>query len=143
MIGCRSCSEPPNGMVGPRRSCYCNWWGISEDVLFRSGICSAMVIEPPIWGCRGPTHPPLDPGNRILAAQDFRHSQQMESESVKNLVRRLERTFQTVYGRDALAGETRDALLHGQFAGRPSFQADEGTSNVHYTVIQGTLRYSL
>ena len=33
---------------------------------------------------------------------------------MKDFVRRLERTFQTAYRRDALAGETRDALLHGQ-----------------------------
>ena len=59
-------------------------------------------------------HTRLDPGSRILAAQDFRHCHQKEGELVRDFTRRLERTFQTAYGRDALVGKTRDTLLHGR-----------------------------
>ena len=40
----------------------------------------------------------LDPGNRALAAQDFRHLSQSEAEPVSNFIRRLERTFQVTHG---------------------------------------------
>ena len=56
----------------------------------------------------------LDPGGRALAAQDFRHTLQRESEAVGDFVRRLERTFQIAYGRDPMSAETRDTLLHSQ-----------------------------
>ena len=56
----------------------------------------------------------LDPGNRVLATQDFRHACQNESESVIDYVRRLERLFQVAYGRDGLNTETREALLYSQ-----------------------------
>ena len=36
----------------------------------------------------------LDPGGKILAAQDIRHALQKESESVAEYVRCLERMFQ-------------------------------------------------
>ena len=49
-----------------------------------------------------------------MAAQDFRHLMQRESESVSNFVRRLERTFQLAYGCDGMLPETRDALLYSQ-----------------------------
>ena len=55
----------------------------------------------------------LDPGSKTLAAQDFRHTLQ-EGESVSDFIRRLERTFRIAYGRDAMATDTRDTLLHGQ-----------------------------
>ena len=35
----------------------------------------------------------LDPGGRALAAQDFRHTFQRETEQVGDFIRRLERTF--------------------------------------------------
>ena len=56
----------------------------------------------------------LDPGNKTLAAQDFRHAIQGNDERVADYIRRLERTFRVAYGRDGLATPTRDALLHGQ-----------------------------
>jgi hypothetical protein len=56
----------------------------------------------------------LDPGSKTVAAQDFRHTLQKEGESVSDFIRRLERTFRIAYGRDALATDTRDTLLHGQ-----------------------------
>ena len=56
----------------------------------------------------------LDPGGRALAAQDFRHTAQRESEPVSDFVRRLERTFQIAYGRDGMSVETRNTLLHSQ-----------------------------
>ena len=56
----------------------------------------------------------LDPGLRILAAQDFRHTRQKESETVTDFVCRLERTFQLAYGREPMSQETRQMLLYGQ-----------------------------
>ena len=56
----------------------------------------------------------LDPGGRSLAAQDFRHMMQQETESVSDFIQRLERTFQIAYGRDQMLKETRDTLLHSQ-----------------------------
>ena len=56
----------------------------------------------------------LDPGGKIMAAQDFRHCSQSEGESVSDFIRRFERTFRLAYGRDGMLAETRDALLHGQ-----------------------------
>lgn len=56
----------------------------------------------------------LGPGSKILAAQDFRHTIQEESESVSVFVRRLEHTFRIAYGSDKLSPETRRAFLYGQ-----------------------------
>ena len=56
----------------------------------------------------------LDPGNRVLAAQDFRHAMQKDGESVADYVRRLERYFQIAYGRDKLSMETKETILFGQ-----------------------------
>ena len=56
----------------------------------------------------------LDPGGRALAAQDFRHTVQGETELVADFIRRLERTFQIAHGRDGMSTETRDTLLHSQ-----------------------------
>ena len=56
----------------------------------------------------------LDPGNRAVAAQDFRHLSQGEAELVSDFIRRLERTFQVTYGRDSMSVETRETLLHSQ-----------------------------
>ena len=49
-----------------------------------------------------------------MAAQDFRHTVQGETELVADFIRRLERTFQIAYGRDGMSTETRDTLLHSQ-----------------------------
>ena len=56
----------------------------------------------------------LEPVNKALAAQDFRHICQGDNESVADFIRRLERTFKIAYGRDSMSQETRNALLHGQ-----------------------------
>ena len=56
----------------------------------------------------------LDPGNKMLAVQDFRHAAQADAESVADYVRRLERLYQVAYGRDSMGSETREALLHSQ-----------------------------
>ena len=49
-----------------------------------------------------------------MAAQDFRPISQDEGEGVSSFIRRRERTFQLVYGRDGMLSETWDALLYGQ-----------------------------
>ena len=56
-------------------------------------------------------HDRLDPGSKVLAAQDFRHAIQKDDESVADFVRRMERCFQVAYGRDR---ETRETILFGQ-----------------------------
>ena len=56
----------------------------------------------------------LDPGSKVIAAQDFRHTIQEETEGVANFIRRLERTFRIAYGGDHFSQETREALLYGQ-----------------------------
>ena len=56
----------------------------------------------------------LDPGSKALAAQDFRHAAQEESEKVNDFIRRIEKTFRRAYGHDSMLSETRDALLYAQ-----------------------------
>jgi hypothetical protein len=56
----------------------------------------------------------LDPCNRIVATQDFRHANQGDTEGVNDYIRRLERLFQIAYGRDGLNVETRETLLYSQ-----------------------------
>ncbi len=56
----------------------------------------------------------LDPGSKVVAAQDFRHASQRELEYVGEFVRRLEKTFRLAYGDDGMRPDTRDALLFGQ-----------------------------
>ena len=56
----------------------------------------------------------LDPGSKVLAAQDFRHIAQDEKEKVSNFIYRLEKTFCKEYGHDELLPDTRDALLYAQ-----------------------------
>ena len=56
----------------------------------------------------------LDPGSKALAAQDFRHTAQDESEKVNDFIRRIEKTFRRAYGHDTMLPETRDALLYAQ-----------------------------
>lgn len=51
---------------------------------------------------------------RTMAAQDFCHCSQGESESVSDFIRRLERTFRLANGYDKMAVETRDTLLFGK-----------------------------
>ncbi len=56
----------------------------------------------------------LDSGSKMLAAQDFHHTLQKEGEAVSDFIKRLEHTFCIAYGRDAMATDIRDTLLHGQ-----------------------------
>ena len=56
----------------------------------------------------------LEPGNRVLAGQDFRHTMQGEAETVSDFIRHLEQVFQIAYGRDKMSLETREAILYGQ-----------------------------
>ena len=56
----------------------------------------------------------LDPCNRIMAAQDFRHAAQEGEEKVGDFIHRLEKLFRTAYGRDPISDETRSTLLYGQ-----------------------------
>ena len=71
----------------------------------------------------------VDPENRVLAGQEFRHAIQESDESVPRYIRRLERLFQTAYGRDRLRVETREMLLYSQL--------QEG---LRYTLIKSRLR---
>ena len=56
----------------------------------------------------------LEPRDRALAAQDFRHATQRKSETVADYVRRMERAFQLAYGRDGMLRETRQMILFTQ-----------------------------
>lgn len=49
-----------------------------------------------------------------MAAQDFRHARQKETEPVSDFILRLERIFRSAYGQDNISSETRDTLLHRQ-----------------------------
>ena len=77
----------------------------------------------------------LGPGSKILAAQDFWHAMQEETESVSSFVRRLERTFRVAYGADKLSSETRAAFLYGQL--------QEGLKHnlMHSPNVSGALTY--
>ena len=56
----------------------------------------------------------LDLGGKAVAAQDFRHTVQGETELVADFVRQLERVFRRAYGRDRMSTETKETLLYGQ-----------------------------
>ena len=56
----------------------------------------------------------IEPGNKIMAGQDFRHCRQQQPEVVTDFISRLEKIFQVAYGKDRMSRETRDALLYGQ-----------------------------
>ena len=56
----------------------------------------------------------LDPGSKIMAAQDFRHASQEEMEKTGDFIRRLERLFKVAYVHDNLSVETRNAFLYGR-----------------------------
>lgn len=42
----------------------------------------------------------LDPGSKIMAAKDFRHASQEETEKVGDFIRRLEKLLKVAYGHD-------------------------------------------
>ena len=56
----------------------------------------------------------LEPRDKALAAQDFRHATQERSETVADYIRRIERAFQLAYGRDGMLRETREMILFTQ-----------------------------
>jgi len=56
----------------------------------------------------------LDPGNQTLAALDFRHAVQGDSETVADYIRWLEHIFQIGFGKDRISLETRNVLLYSQ-----------------------------
>ena len=56
----------------------------------------------------------LDPGSKVLAGQDFRHTTQREGETVADFIRRLERAFQVAYGSGKMSSEARGAVLYRQ-----------------------------
>lgn len=47
----------------------------------------------------------LDPGNKMIAAQDFRHTVQEETEGVADFTRRLEKTFKIAFVKDYFSRE--------------------------------------
>ena len=78
-------------------------WGLLEDKANNDWGRAVVAL-----------HIRLDyPGNKVLAAQDFRHTTQKEEEGVANFIRSLEWTFKDAYGNDYLSQETREALLYG------------------------------
>ena len=56
----------------------------------------------------------LDPGSKVLAGQDYRHTAQLEGETVADFIRHLERAFQVAYGRNRMSAETKETILFGQ-----------------------------
>ena len=68
----------------------------------------------------------MDPGAKTIAAQDFCHASQWESESVGEFIRRLERIFQIAYGGDIFSTETRDTLQLGQLKYGPKYDIVKG-----------------
>ena len=59
----------------------------------------------------------LDPGGRVVAAQDFQHVAQQPAEPVADYVRRLECTFRRAYGRETL-GRDQEYIVVWSDAGR-------------------------
>ena len=53
----------------------------------------------------------LDPGSRVLAAQDFLCMSQGTTESVSDFVQRLKRTFHVVNRKDHISLETKKTFL--------------------------------
>ena len=91
------------------RAASWNGWTQEELLMQFAGYLRGWALQE--WNLLGPEdretyetatqalRTRLDPGGRALAAQDFRHTVQRESEAVGDFVRRLERTFQIAYGR--------------------------------------------
>ena len=107
-----------------KRALLWNRWSQEEELLQLAGHLRGRALQE--WDLLstsdranfdkavGALRDRLDPGGKVMAAQDFRHCSQSEGESVSDFIRRLERTFRLAYGRDGMMNETRDALLHGQ-----------------------------
>ena len=54
-----------------------------------------------------------DPGDSI-AVLEFRHASQKPGETASDFMWKLEKPFQTAFGRESLSAETRDMLLYAQ-----------------------------
>jgi len=106
------------------RASYWNDWSLEENLLQLAGHLRGRALQE--WDLLldsdknswdravAALRARLDPGNKVMAAQDFRHTTQKDAETVPDFIRRLERTFRVAYGCDNLGLETREALLYGQ-----------------------------
>ena len=98
------------------RASQWNGWSSEEQVIQLAGHLKGRALQE--WNLLGEGQVQnydsavqalwerLDPGSRVLAGQNFRHTAQREGESVSNFVRRLERTFHVAYGRDQMSIDT-------------------------------------
>ena len=82
----------------------------------------------------------LDPGSKAVAAQDFRHATQKDSESVADFVRRLEHMFRIAYGHDPMSlNETHDTLLYCQLQEGLRYELMRGPSSVGSHKVPGAM----
>ena len=107
-----------------QRAAQWNRWSKEEELMQLAGHLRGRALQE--WNLLGQESPNdfeaavtalrerLDPGSRVLAGQDFRHTRQGEVETVADFVRRLERVFLIAYGSDKMGQETREVILHGQ-----------------------------
>ena len=98
--------------------------GMTETLMQLAGHLRGRALQE--WNLLGETersklevavgalHSRLEQGNKAMAAQEFRHCSQMDSEHVADYIRWLEKTFRVAYGWEARTQETRNALLYGQ-----------------------------
>ena len=106
------------------RASQWNGWSSEEQVIQLAGHLKGRALQE--WNLLGEgqvqnyedavqaLRERLDPGSRVLAGQDFRHTAQRDGEAVSDFVRRLEWTFHVAYGRDQMSTETKEAILYGQ-----------------------------
>ncbi len=107
-----------------QRASQWNQWSESEQVIQLAGhLCGRALQEWNLLENDGANsfakmvqalRNRLEPQTRALAAQDFRHTSQGDTELVSDFIQRLERTFMKAYGQDGMSLETRETLLHGQ-----------------------------
>ena len=57
----------------------------------------------------------LNPGHKVLSAQNFRHTTQRKTESVTDFIRSLKWTFQIAYGQDGLTQEMRKPFCMARY----------------------------
>ena len=57
------------------------------------------------------SHTGFEPGNKILAALDFRHVAQKGND---RFMKTLKRTFQKAFGHDSMSTETKNVFLYGK-----------------------------
>jgi len=106
------------------RAAHWNGWTEEEKLLQIAGYFRRKALQE--WNLLSETHKSsytmavremqtrLDPGSKVMAAQDFRHTIQDSKESVSDFIRRLEQVFRRAYGKEQISAETRATLLHGQ-----------------------------